>query len=87
MCRLCQEKFSSQPRRQMPWPTQALECLHLQLELCSQADACECFYWILTKDSDAGRGSCLKRVDTGSPAVGGAGGQVSVPAFEVLSLK
>ena len=71
MCRPCQEKSSSQPKRQMPQPTQVLKCLHLQPVLWRQADACEGFCWSLTRDNEAGSGGCPRRVGEGVSHCGG----------------
>lgn len=80
MCRLCQDKSSSQPRRQMAQPTQALKCLHLQPMFWSQADVCDGSHWILTRDNDA--------ESRGLPREGGCAVEgVSVPTLETLSQK
>lgn len=49
----------------MPQPTQALKCLHLRPMFCSQAEVCEGFHWILTRDNDAESGGRPERVGAG----------------------
>lgn len=64
-CAVCAKK-NLLPTQNADATAHASPRVHLQPVFWSQADACEGFCWILTKDNDAGGEGCPKRVGAGA---------------------